>query len=142
MTSDNNTAQPIPSGREFVDFNTIPSTLPMPSSHTIKSVNDLVKVLSDLQNRVNLLESENKTLQNALAERITKKETIQLLTKLDSVRPPKTALLSDSFLMRALSVYGHWLVINFLLSIVFTILTIALLAALGLPLSTLQNLPR
>lgn len=142
MTSDNYTPQPILPGREFVDFNATPSTTPTPPSHAIKSVNDLVKVLSDLQNRVNQLESENSALQNALAERITKKETLHLLTKLDSIRLPKSGLVSDSFFMRALSVYGHWLVINILLSIVFTILTFALLAALGLPLSTLQNLPR
>ena len=127
----------IPRGKEYVDFNQVP-----PSSidaNTIKSVKDLVKILSELQIRVESLEKENQALREALGERVTKKETVQLLSRVEALRLPKSGLFADNFIIRALTIYGHLFVTNLAFSLVISLLTIILFVLLGVP-AMMQNM--
>ena len=121
-------------------FITLPEDEPVPqidqtpetnSSQPIRSVKDLVVLLEGLQKRIEAIEKENRRLKTMLARNITKKEAASMVTQLDQFRLPKLAIFSDSFLLRALAIYGHWWVINIIFGILFSILTFILFSILG-----------
>ncbi|MCD4752347.1 MAG: hypothetical protein K8R40_04690 [Anaerolineaceae bacterium] len=121
-------------------FITIPEDEPAPqidqapapnSSQPMRNVKDLVVLLESLQKRIEAIETENRGLKAKLASKITKKETASMISRLDEFRLPKLAIFSDSFLLRALAIYGHWIVISIIFSILFSILTFIVFSILG-----------
>ncbi|NSW52169.1 MAG: hypothetical protein HPY85_06670 [Anaerolineae bacterium] len=138
---------PLMPEKKFVDFNDQPPNPPASRPKTppqpIKTVKDLVNILSELQTRVEQLEGENDALRQALNDKVTKKETVQLLSRLDGIRLPKSGVFSDSFLVRAFSIYGHWFVANLLISIVLSVFFFILFSIIGASITNaiMQNLP-
>ncbi|HEY62441.1 MAG TPA: hypothetical protein G4N95_07305 [Anaerolineae bacterium] len=88
----------------------------------ISNLKELNNYLSILQNRINNLETENKHLLNTLQDLDTKSNDI-----IDVIRQrlPNTLLLSDNFFLRALTIWGHMFVIQFILSLVLFLCALA-----------------
>ena len=77
-------------------------------------MNELTSYLSVLENRVATLESENKSLRNALVD-VKHKAAAQSFKVERGL--PETALISDSFFMRAFAVWGHYFVAQLIIGI-------------------------
>ena len=113
-----------------------------PAAQPIRNVKDLVVLLTDLQARIEVLETENRSLKADLARKITKKEITAILAQLDQFRLPKLGLFSDSFFLRAISIYGHWFTANLIVSVILTIITTVIMLTVGQSLvEGMLNLP-
>jgi hypothetical protein len=85
-----------------------------PQAKTFRNMNELTAYLSALETRLETLESENKSLRNALSG-----------IKLDaSTQPfkverglPNSGIVSDSFFVRAFTVWGHYFVAQLIIGI-------------------------
>jgi len=77
-------------------------------------MNELTTYLSDMDARLATLESENKVLRNALGQ--VRHNTAARTFKTERGLPD-TGLLSDSFWVRAFSVWGHHIVAQLIISI-------------------------
>lgn len=90
------------------------------------SMDELNQYLDSLENRIASLESEKSMMKNSLSSMGS--EVSYLVQKagkpnpLDRPRFPNTSLLSDNFLLRAFSVWGHYFVAQLLIGGVFFIL--------------------
>jgi hypothetical protein len=85
-------------------------------SPSFRNLDELKDYLAQLENRVKALETENSSLKNAL-RRLRQNGEMTFKSKAD--RLPDTALLSDSFIWRALAVWGHYFVAQIIIGIPF-----------------------
>jgi hypothetical protein len=101
-------------------------TNPTPS---FRNMNELTAYLTDLETRLASLESQNKTLRDALAQVKHRAEAQTFKTERGL---PDTGLVSDSFLTRAFTVWGHYFVAQLIIGIpLFICYLIFLFAILG-----------
>jgi hypothetical protein len=77
-------------------------------------MNELTTYLSTLETRLATLESENNTLRNALSD--VKHKAAAQSFKVDRGLP-ETGLVSDSFFIRAFTVWGHYFVAQLIIGI-------------------------
>lgn len=85
----------------------------------MRNVKDLVTVLGQMYTRMAILEAENAALRADLEKTATKRDVVQMIAKVETLNLPKSGLFSDSFIVRAVSIYGHWFVVNLIVSIIF-----------------------
>jgi hypothetical protein len=108
-----------------------------------KNMNELVEYLGTVEQRLQLLEAENKRLRAIIP---SKTNTIDgnTISKYVSRALPQTNLLSSSFLKRAFTVWGHFFVSNLIIGIIagliYACLTVVLFGSIfG---SIIQNMPK
>jgi hypothetical protein len=101
---------PNPTNEEFSS----PSALP-----PMRNVKDLVTVLGQMHKKIIALEAENTALKSVMEKTATKRDVVQMISKVETLNLPKHGLFSDSFIVRSVSIYGHWFVANLVISIVF-----------------------
>lgn len=95
----------------------------IPEIPTITKLSDLTSYLSALRQRIVELETENQELQKKVNELSAKNnDIIEVIRR----RLPNTLLLSDNFFLRALTVWGHFTVIQAIISIGLTLVFILL----------------
>lgn len=99
-----------------------------PSRPTMRNVKDLVNTLARMNKRLVELEEENKALQAELKSKADKREVVKMIANTEALTPPKHGLTADSFIIRAVSIYGHWFVANLVVSIVVGIISAILFA--------------
>ena len=97
----------------------------MPMSYQFQSMNDLVDYLNQLERRVNDLEVENTDLRAKLTSIDNRSLDVIAFVK---DHWPKTGMVSASFWVRAITVYGHYFVIQLIISILLFILYLLVLA--------------
>jgi len=79
----------------------------------LKNINELVEYLNDLEAKIRVLEDENSALRSAMEEvSSTNRSVVNLLRQ----EWPRTGLVSRSFWIRALTVYGHFFVIQLIVT--------------------------
>jgi len=107
-----------------------------------KNMVELTEYLSTLEQRVNMLEAENRELRTtplARPESITDRKAI---AKYNSQDLPNTSLLSPNFLKRAFTVWGHWFTAQLVVSTIFLILYMCfLLMIFGTLAGSIQSSP-
>lgn len=81
---------------------------------SFRNMNELTKYLSAMEIRLGALESENTTLRNALSQVKHKAEAQTFKTERGL---PDTGIVSDSFFVRAFTVWGHYFVAQVIISI-------------------------
>jgi hypothetical protein len=81
----------------------------------ICNLNELVSYLTGLETCLAALESENKKLKNAIA-RIGQQTSVPTF-KTPEDRLPNTRLISDSFLVRSFTVWGHYFVAQLIIGV-------------------------
>jgi hypothetical protein len=110
----------IPDERGEIDANPMNgesgSSSPLPPMRNVK---DLVTVLGQMHKKIIALEAENTALKAAMEKTATKRDVVQMISKVETLNLPKHGLFSDSFIVRSVSIYGHWFVANLVVSIVF-----------------------
>jgi len=79
--------------------------LDLSSVPNISNLSELNNYLAKLQNRIQTLELENKTQRNALQELENQNHDIIAVLR---QRHPKSMLFNESFLIRAMAVWGHY----------------------------------
>jgi hypothetical protein len=79
-----------------------------------RNMNELTGYLSALENRLATLESENKSLRNALSD-VKHKAAAQSFRVERGL--PATGLVSDSFFIRAFTVWGHYFVAQLIIGV-------------------------
>jgi hypothetical protein len=87
----------------------------MPNNQpAFRNMNELTAYLSEMEQRLAALEGENKALKNALGQARQQASGPTFRTERGL---PKTGLISDSFWIRAFTVWGHYFVAQLLISI-------------------------
>jgi hypothetical protein len=81
---------------------------------SFSNMNELTTYLSTLENRLTTLESENKSLRSAIGEMKHKAAAQTFKTERGL---PETGLVSDSFWVRAFTVWGHYFVAQLIIGI-------------------------
>lgn len=81
---------------------------------SFRNMNELTSYLSSMEIRLATLESENKALRNALGQ---VKQSAAVSTFKTERSLPDTGLVSDSFFMRAFTVWGHYFVAQLIIGI-------------------------
>ncbi|BAJ62552.1 hypothetical protein [Anaerolinea thermophila] len=79
----------------------------------LKNVNELVEYLNDLEAKIRVLEDENTALRSAMEEVSNSNRNVLNLLRQEW---PRTGLVSRSFWIRALTVYGHFFVIQLIVT--------------------------
>jgi hypothetical protein len=97
----------------------------MPMSYEIESMTDLVSYLDILERRINDLEVENSDLRTQM--NASERRGLDVIAFVKE-NWPRTGLVSPSFWMRALTVYGHFIVIQLVISILLLILGLVIFA--------------
>lgn len=95
------------------------------SAEKFKNITDLVHYLNDLEAKLGVLEEENKALRNSIDDMSQRNRDMVDFIKASW---PKTSLFSSSFWVRALSVFGHNLVIQLIIGVLLFIVYLLLLA--------------
>lgn len=95
----------------------------------MRSVKDLINTLARMNKRLVEVEEENEKLREALSAKAEKREIVKMIANAEALKMPKHGLTSDSFLVRALSIYGHWFVVNLVISIIMGIISFILFAS-------------
>jgi hypothetical protein len=112
--------QSIPDERGEIDANLMrEQSTPSSSLPPMRNVKDLVTVLGQMHKKITALEAENAALKAELGKTATKRDVVQMISKVETLNLPKHGLFSDSFIVRSVSIYGHWFVANLVVSIVF-----------------------
>jgi len=93
----------------------------MPLTYQFKSMNDLVDYLNQMERRIESLETENADLRANVQNIDTRSLDVIAFVKESW---PKTSLVSKSWWIRALAVYGYFFVINLIVSVILTIFTL------------------
>ncbi len=95
------------------------------STEQFKSINDLVRYLNDLEEKVNVVEEENHALRTTIEDMSQRNRDL-----VDFIKStwPKTSLFHHSFWVRAITVFGHNLVIQLIIGVVLFILYLVILA--------------
>jgi hypothetical protein len=107
----------------------------MPQISQFKSMGDLVTYMDLLENRISSLETENSTLRAELQNIDTRSLDVIAFVKESW---PKTSLVSKSWWIRALAVYGYFFVINLIISVILGVLSFLIFGSMIL--SNLANL--
>jgi hypothetical protein len=81
---------------------------------SFRNMTELTAYLSELETRLATLESQNNALKNALSQVKYKSEAKTFKTDRGL---PKTGLISDSFFVRAFTVWGHYFVAQLIIGI-------------------------
>lgn len=113
----NEDSEPAPALSEPIEDSSISQSRP-----AVRNVKDLVNTLARMNKRLVELEEENKNLQVELKSKADKREVVKMIANTEALSPPKHGLTADSFIVRAVSIYGHWFVANLVVSIVFGII--------------------
>ncbi len=79
----------------------------------LKNVNELVEYLNDLEAKIRVLEDENTALRSAMEEVSSASRNVVNLLRQEW---PRTGLVSRSFWIRALTVYGHFFVVQLIVT--------------------------
>ena len=112
--------QSIPDERGEIDANLMrEQSTPSSPLPPMRNVKDLVTVLGQMHKKITALEAENAALKEELGKTATKRDVVQMISKVETLNLPKHGLFSDSFIVRSVSIYGHWFVANLVVSIVF-----------------------
>ncbi len=94
----------------------------------IKNLNDLNDYLTTLEERIAVLEQEDRTIKGAINE-----VNHNLQTNNQPANLPPTGLLSHNFFTRAFTVWGHYivasLIIGLILSFVYLVVTVEILGS-------------
>ena len=85
-----------------------------PQAKSFRNMNELTAYLSSMEIRLATLKSENKALRNALGQ---VKQSAAAQTFKTERGLPNTGLVSDSFLLRAFTVWGHYFVAQLIIGI-------------------------
>lgn len=85
------------------------------------NLNDLVSYLGKLENRITMLENENRELREQVEGMAGENQSLVTFIR-ETI--PKTSLFSKSFMARAFTVWGHYFVAQLLISVVLTIAVI------------------
>ena len=93
------------------------------SADQFKNMNELIAFLNGLEEKINVLEEKNAALRSSVDELSTKNRDLAQFMK-DSW--PKTSLFHPSFWVRALTVFGHNLVIQLILGVILLIILLIL----------------
>jgi hypothetical protein len=112
-------ATPINDESTFSSYQDTPTSSPLPPMRNVK---DLVTVLGQMHKKITALEAENAALKDELKNAATKRDVVQMIAKVETLNLPRHGLFSDSFIVRSVSIYGHWFVANLVVSIVFSLL--------------------
>lgn len=96
---------------------------------TMRNVKDLVNTLARMNKRLVLLEEENARLREEVDSKAAKREVVKMIANTEALNPPKHGLTSDSFIVRAISIYGHWFVVNLVISLILGIISFILFAS-------------
>ena len=86
----------------------------LPQTPSFSNMNELTDYLSTMETRLATLESENTALRNALGQ-VKHKAAAQTFKTERGL--PKTGLVSDSFFVRAFTVWGHYFVAQLIIGI-------------------------
>jgi len=106
------------------------------SANQFKNMNELIQYLNDLEQRINIVEEQNLALRTSMEELSGKnRELVEFLKE----TWPKTSLFHRSFWVRALTIFGHNLVIQLIIGVFFFILYLVFLAPVIA--SMLQQVP-
>ena len=97
---------------------------------TVRNVKDLVNTLARMNKRLVQVEAENAKLRKELEKKAGKRDVVQMISNVESLGLPKNGLFSDSFIVRAISIYGHWFVANLIISIIMSIISFILFTSL------------
>ena len=85
----------------------------MPNNQpAFRNMNELTAYLSEMEQRLATLEAENTALRNALGQ--VRQQSPRFRTESSL---PKTGLVSDSFWVRAFTVWGHYFVAQLVISV-------------------------
>lgn len=79
----------------------------------LRNVNELVEYLNDLEAKIRVLEDENTALRSAMEEVSNSNRNVLNLLRQEW---PRTGLVSRSFWIRALTVYGHFFVVQLIVT--------------------------
>jgi hypothetical protein len=93
-----------------------------------KNMNELTEYLSTLETRVRTLEADNARLRGISPAREGADEST--VARYVARMLPQTNLLSPSFFTRALAVWGHFMVINIIVGVIFMLLYLCLIATM------------
>ncbi|MEE4195978.1 MAG: hypothetical protein V2J07_12330 [Anaerolineae bacterium] len=104
-----------------------PSSQSLP---TMRNVKDLVNTLARMNKRLVLLEEENAKLREEVNSKAAKREVVKMIANTEALNPAKHGLTSDSFIVRAISIYGHWFVVNLVISLIMGIISFILFASM------------
>lgn len=99
-----------------------------PALAPMRNVKDLVNTLAQMHTKLIAMEAENAELRQELDKKASKRDVVQMISQIDALGLPKNGLFSNSFLVRGLSIYGHWFVINLVISIIMGIVSFILFA--------------
>ncbi len=99
----------------------------MPMPLQFKSMNDLVEYLGQLETRLSSLETENADLRAKYQHIDTRSLDVIAFVKENW---PKTSLVSSSWWVRALSVYGYFFVINLIISVILGVLSLLIFGSM------------
>jgi len=96
---------------------------------SFRNMNELTDYLSELETRLVTLESQNNALRNALSQVKHRAEAQSFKTERGL---PETGLVSDSFFVRAFTVWGHYFVAQLIIGIpIFICYMIFLFSVMG-----------
>jgi len=96
---------------------------------SFRNMNELTDYLSKLETRLVTLESQNNALRNALSQVKHRAEAQTFKTERGL---PETGLVSDSFFVRAFTVWGHYFVAQLIIGIpIFICYMIFLFSVMG-----------
>jgi hypothetical protein len=99
----------------------------MTTPFQFKSMNDLVDYLNQMETRLATLETENADLRAKYQHIDTRSLDVIAFVK---EHWPKTSLVSKSWWVRALAVYGYFFVINLIVSIILGILSMLIFGSM------------
>jgi hypothetical protein len=85
-----------------------------PRKPAFSNMNELTQYLTALENRLATLETENRTLRNALGDMRQQVATRAFKTERTL---PDTNIVSDSFFARAFAIWGHYFVAQLIIGI-------------------------
>ena len=86
----------------------------VPQEKSFRNMNELTAYLSSMENRLATLETENNALRSALGQVNHKVSAKSFKTERGL---PNTGLVSDSFFMRAFTVWGHYFVAQLIIGV-------------------------
>ena len=105
----------------------------------IKNLEELNGYLTALEERIAVLEQEDRTVKEVINEINHDLQT----SKRQEVSLPATGLLSHNFFTRAFTVWGHYIVASLIIGLVFTFIYLAVFVAiLGNSVNSLMNILR
>ena len=94
------------------------------SANQFKNMNELITFLNDMEEKINVLEQQNIALRTSMDDLSTKNRDLVQFLK-DSW--PKTSLFHRSFWVRALTIFGHNLVIQLIVGVILFIISLVFL---------------